>query len=229
MVDPPRRRWRLYNRPDVRRTLIILTVVALAVGGSTYALFRPPPGPRSMKQFDAARTADLELRMWQAYYGKERVRLFALLVTMLHEQYHFSWAAATSNAFYLARAAARFAELRSNYDVVLPDLETAYTSTRDWLHAGFDPAAVSRAELAWWVARRTPGRSAPEEVGTLIADEYALLYEMPRELFVSAAELRAEAAALRDSAAAAPDWETIRQLLLRSYAELRQALSTGAA
>jgi hypothetical protein len=47
------------------------------------------------------RMADLELRMWQAYYGKERVQLFALLV----------------------------------------------------------------AELAWWVAHRTPGEESPERAG----------------------------------------------------------------
>ena len=33
--------------------------------------------------------------MWQAYYAKERVRLFTLLTTMLREQYHYSWATAS--------------------------------------------------------------------------------------------------------------------------------------
>ena len=30
--------------------------------------------------------ADLELRMWQAYYAKSSVELFRLLVVMLHER-----------------------------------------------------------------------------------------------------------------------------------------------
>ncbi len=109
-----------------------------------------------MRQFDASRMADLELGMWQAYYAKERVRLFALLVTMLHEQYHYSWARATREAFHLARAATRFADLDAHYDTVLPDLEQAYRQARVWMRAGFDPDAVARAELAWWVARRDP-------------------------------------------------------------------------
>ncbi len=50
--------------------------------------------------------------MWQAYYAKERARLFALLVTLLHEQYHYSWATATLEGFHLARAAATFGDLR---------------------------------------------------------------------------------------------------------------------
>jgi hypothetical protein len=46
---------------------------------------------------------------------------------------------------------------------------------RDWLHAGFDPRAVARAELAWWVARRTPGQDSPERIGRLMAEAYARL------------------------------------------------------
>jgi hypothetical protein len=212
-----------YNFALMKRLLAVLLVVGAGI--LSYMFMAPPRGPRSIKHFDAPRMADLELRMWQAYYAKERVRLFALLVTMLHEQYHYSWATATTEGFHLARAAARFGDLTSNYEVVLPDLEAAYTTARDWLHAGFDPQAVARAELAWWVARRIPGRNSPEEVGDLIADEYALLYETPRDSVASSAELRAEAAALRDREAAKPDWDTIGRLLRESYGQLLQALS----
>ena len=118
--------------------------------------------------------------MWQAYYAKERVRLFALLVTMLHEQNHYSRATATRAGFHLARAAATFGDARGDYERVLPDLENAYRIAKNSLRAGFDPAAVARAELAWWVARRTPGEASPERVGGLMADAYALLYEAPR-------------------------------------------------
>jgi hypothetical protein len=213
----------------MRRTYVVLGLVACLAAGLSYAAVVPPSGPRTLKRFDAPRMADLELRMWQAYYAKERVRLFALLVTMLREQYHYSWAVAVREAFHLARAAATFGDIRANYDVVIPDLTEAYSTAAGWLHAGFDPGAVAHAELAWWVARRIPGRDSPEQVGALIADEYALLYEMPRELFVVAAEHRAEAGALRDAQAAQPDWDAIGRLLRESYAELAQALSTASA
>ena len=163
--------------------------------------------------------------MWQAYYGKEKARLFALLVTMLHEQYRYSWATASEEGFHLARAAATFGDLRSNYEQVLPDLEQAYGTARSWLGAGFDPRAVARAELAWWVARRIPGRNSPEQVGSLMADEYALLYETDRERVARAALLRAEAGALRDAQAAQPDWDTIRRLLQQSYRDLLVSLT----
>jgi len=164
--------------------------------------------------------------MWQAYYGKQRVRLFGLLVTTLREQYHYSWSTAAVEGFHLARAAARFGELRSDYDLVLPDLERAYQTAARWHHAGFDPAAVARAELAWWVARRMPGDTDPDRVGELIADEYALLYETPRGDVRRAGLLRAEAAALRDREAAQPDWEAIGRLLTDSYRDLYAGLSS---
>ena len=179
-----------------------------------------------MKQFDPSRLAELELQMWQAYYTKERIRLFGLLVTMLREQYRYSWATATVEAFHLARAASTFSDLHSTYEVVLPDLEAAYTTAQRWLNAGFDPRAVARAELAWWVARRLPGRNGAEQVGALIADEYALLYETRRDRVAHAALLRAEAAALRDAEAAHPDWDAIGELLRQSYRELLAGIST---
>jgi hypothetical protein len=204
---------------------VLIVCAMLAAFGLALAL-TPPRGPRSMRQFEPDRLASLEVRMWQAYYAKERVRLFQLLVTLLREQYHYSWAAAARQAFHLARAAATFGDLRGNYDVVLPDLEAAYSQVRSWTDAAFDPRAVARAELAWWEARRIPGRNSPEHIGQLIAEEYALLYETSPERMAEAARLRAAAAALRDASADAPDWTTIARLLQQSYRELRLALAT---
>jgi hypothetical protein len=169
--------------------------------------------------------ADLELGMWQAYYAKERVRLFALLVTMLREQHHYPWVTATREGFYLARAAATFGDARADYERVLPDLEAGYGIAKNWLQAGFDVRALARAELAWWVARRTPGQNSPEQVGSLMADAYALLYEVPRARVMRAAVLRAQAGALRDAQAERPDWDAIRKLLRDSYADLQTAIA----
>jgi len=210
-------------RPLARAAIAFAIVFAFC---GAYAL-TPPKGPRTMRQFRPARLANLEVGMWQAYYAKERVRLFRLLVTLLREQYHYSWATASIEAFHLARAAATFGDLKSNYDVVLPDLEAAYAKARSWTDAAFDPRAVARAELAWWVARRVPGQNSPEQVGSLIADEYALLYETTPENVGAAAQLRARAAAIRDAHADHPDWDEITRLLRASYDELLAALASA--
>lgn len=203
---------------------VIIAVLAIAVLAGGYAATTAPPGPRTMREFDPHRLADLESRMWQAYYAKQNVRLFGLLVTMLHEQYHYSWATAAREGFHLARAAAVFGNARSDYDRVLPDLTNGYATARDWLHASFDPPAVARAELAWWVARRVKGQDGPEHVGALMADEYAMLYAVPRDAVLEAATLRARAGKLRDTEAAAPDWPTVTRLLDLSYVSLHQAV-----
>ena len=213
------------SRVRGRRALVAsLVLVAFALA----FVLTPPRGVRSMREFNAPRLAALEVRMWQAYYAKQRTRLFALLVTLLHEQYHYSWATATLEGFHLARAAATFGDLRGGYDVVLPDLEAAYAKVKSWMHAEFDPRAVARAELAWWVARRVPRQNSAEQIGGLIADEYALLYETTRARVAGAALLRAQAASLRDAQAGQPDWDRIGRLLLQSYSELRSALSSEA-
>jgi hypothetical protein len=209
----------------VNRRRAALAIAALVVVAGMYWLTASPAPRGSMRQFDPSRLAHLETRMWQAYYQKQNVRLFSLLVVMLREQYHYSWAVSVREAFHLARAAATFGSARSNYEQVLPDLETAYTMVRDWEGARFDPGAVARAELAWWVARRIPGENAPEHVGTLIADEYALLYEVPKPEVESAGVFRARAGALRDAEARAPDWAVIEGLLVQSYSDLHQALN----
>jgi hypothetical protein len=202
--------------------------ILLLIAATTCAAVIPPGGPRSLRAFDADRVADLEVGMWQAYYGKERLRLFALLVMLLHEQYHYSWATATREGFHLARAAATFGNARGRYEeLVLPDLEQAYGTAKKWLGARFDPQAVARAELAWWVARRVPGENSPDHVGDLMAHAYALLYETSEASVTRAAMLRAQAAALRDAQEKQPDWKAIDQLLRASYRHLREAVAYG--
>ena len=212
-----------------RRGWLATGLSAIGAAMLAFVLTAPATPSRSLREFDADRLADLELRMWQAYYAKENVTLFRLLVTTLREQYHYSWVTATVEGFHLARAAATFGDARSDYDRVLPDLERAYTTAARRHRAGFDPAAVARAELRWWVARRTPGQWDSERVGRLIAEEYALLYEAPVGDMLRAGLLRAEAGALRDAQAPQPDWPTIGRLLRDSYRALHASLWTASA
>ena len=78
----------------------VAAVLLVAAGDSLV----PPSGPRSLRAFDPDRTAELELDMCQSYYDKRSVRLFADLVTLLHEQNRDSWGTASRAALHLARA-----------------------------------------------------------------------------------------------------------------------------
>jgi hypothetical protein len=200
------------------------TLVAVLAAGAVVA-FQTPAGPRSLTRFEPERLAQLETEMWQAYYAKQRLRLFMLLVTTLREQYGYSWARAVQAGYHLARAAAAFGDLRGDYDQVLPDLESAYTLARDWTSSDFDPRSVARAELAWWVARRTPGQSDVDTIGQLIGREYAELYSVPLARVVRAGRLRAEAGHLRDDGGPHADWARVRALLVDSYRDLKRSVA----
>jgi hypothetical protein len=206
----------------------VAAAIGAVVAAAIFFAARAPSGPRSLREFDADRLAELEVQMWQAYYAKDELRLFRLLTTLLHEQNRYSWLRASQAAFHFARAAAAFGEARGGYANVLPDLERGYAITREWTGAGFDVSAVARSELAWWVARRTRSDRAPARVGALLADEYALLYQAPVELVSEAALLRAEAGALRDKGGARADWPAVHGLLVRSYRSLYAGLHGGA-
>ena len=205
------------------RKLTSWTLIAVLATGAVVA-FRAPSGPHTLTRFDPDRIARLELEMWQAYYAKQRLHLFTLLVTTLREQYGYSWARAVQAGFHLARAAADFGDLRGNYDQVLPDLESAYDIARTWTSSTFDPHRVAEAELAWWVARRTPGQSDPATVGRLIGEEYAALYAVPYDRVAKAGLLRAEAGHLRDQGGAHADWDRVHALLIESYRALHDTV-----
>jgi hypothetical protein len=201
-----------------------LVGLILLIGSGAFVAFLPPGGPRTLTRFDADRTASLEIGMWQAYYDKEKFDLFRLLTIQLREQYRYTWARAVRAGFHLAKAAATFGDLRGDYDQVLPDLESAFELARSWTRSDFDPAAVARAELAWWVARRTAGENSPEQVGERIAEAYALLYGVPVAQVARAGLLRAQAAALRDAGGRNADWPAVSTLLHESYRDLHAAL-----
>jgi hypothetical protein len=163
--------------------------------------------------------------MWQAYYRKENIRLFRDLIVTLHEQYKFSWAGALATGFYLARAAASFATMTANYDRVIPDLEQAFARVRTSTNGNFEPSAVAKAELAWWVARRIPEQNSPEQIGRLIAEENALIFNAPLELVLEPSVLRARAGKLRDEGGINADWTTVSNLLHQSYQKLHKAVN----
>ena len=114
--------------------------------------------------------------------------------------------------------------MRSGYETVLPDLERAYEIAKDWTGESFDPEAVAKAELGWWVARRIPGQDSSEQIGRLIAEEYALLYQVPVARVLEASTLRARAGALRDEGGEHADWPEVSRLLVQSFRLLHEAV-----
>ncbi len=182
--------------------------------------------------FDPDRLAQLETRMWKAYYRRQGPRLFGLLVQALHEQAHVSWPRALASAVLLTRAAVGFARSTGDYDRFAPDIARGYAMLG---LEGRQLEDVSRWELRWWVVRREIGLAAGSAAGDAITRLYAALYDVPEERVAEAGRLRGLAAEVRDRGANDdPDgpkgagrayWPEVARLLRESYRALAAAVA----
>jgi hypothetical protein len=182
--------------------------------------------------FDPDELADLETRMWKAYYRRQPARLFGLLVLALREQAHASWPRALVSAILLTRAAVGFAQATGDYDRYAPDIARGYRLLG--LPSSVDVDEVARWELRWWVVRREIGLDAGEAAGDAITNLYAAFYDVPVGAVAEAGRLRGMAAQVRDRGAVAdPDgprgkgrayWPEVARLLRDSYRSLAASL-----
>lgn len=189
-------------------------------------------GSRWGRDFDPDDLANLETRMWKAYYRRQPARLFVLLIQALRAQARVSWPRAFLASLLLTRAAAGFARSSGAYERFAPDIVRGYRTLG--LPDHVDVEAVARHELRWWVVRREHGLSAGTAAGEAITDLYAALYDLPREQVAEAGRLRGMAAEVRDRGATDdPDgpagpgrsyWPEVARLLRNSYRSLRAAL-----
>lgn len=183
--------------------------------------------------FDPDKLADLETAMWKAYYRRQPIRLFGLLIQGLREQAHASWPRALTAAFFLTKGAAGFARASGDYERFAPDIARGYRLLG--LPQDVDAVEVGRRELRWWVVRREIGLAAGAAAGEAITRLYAEIYAVPQSRVAEAGRLRGEAAEVRDRGANAdPDgptarglgyWPEVARLLRESYQELHAALA----
>jgi hypothetical protein len=203
-----------------------------------------PPAPRRSRParaqrrwgagFDPDRLALLELRMWQAYYRHQPVRLFGLLVRTLREQANASLPRAALAAAWLTRAAVGFARANGDYERFAPDIARGYRALGMPRHV--DVEAVARHELDWWIVRREMGLAAGEAAGEEISRLYAAMYDLPIAEVAEAGRLRGLAAEVRDRGASDDPngpagqgdayWPVVARLLRESYRNLRAALES---
>ena len=131
--------------------------------------------------FDADRLAQLETRMWKAYYRRQPGRLFGWLLLGLREQTDVGWPRALAASLYLTRAAAGFSRATDGYDRFAPDIARGYRLLR--MPDDIDALEVARRELRWWVVRREIGLAAGAAAGDAITRLYAELYELQSRVY----------------------------------------------
>ena len=169
--------------------------------------------------------ANAEVQMWKAYYAGDKNTLYNKLVELICKQHGLPLTEGTKIAELFANSIMKFNITRDNYESdVLPDLTKAYSSIKLTTGGSFDANKVAKLELAWWIARRTPGQDSVDQVGKKIAKLYAALYGKDHHSLLKAGYLRAKAAKLRDVGGANADWTEVQELLKQSYKILKECI-----
>lgn len=205
-----------------RKKLIVIGVVlvVLGIGVGCYSLFW------GKLPYDPVYMADIETDMWKAYYTKNKAKLGMLLISLLRRQFGVSAYEAATTGKLLADSAMKFKSSKpGHYDDALPPLIKAYTNIKKYSGMSFDPKEAAKADLAWWVYRRTPGKQDPKTVGAGITHLYEVIYGYKHPGFDQAGQLRAEAAHLRDVGGKNCDWKKINTILLASYKALERGMN----
>ena len=180
--------------------------------------------PACQRNFNAEHIAAAETAMWRAYYSKDqitgKIQLLSLLIKLIEEQFELKQDEAAGIAYLLTSSAMLFKQ--GKYVAALPPLKAAYANIKKYTGLDFDPEQVAKADLKWWVARRTPPRKSPEIIGRDIAHLYELIYGYKDQGFTDAGLLRARAMHLRDTGKTKADWKQIEKLLVQSYQAMRR-------
>jgi len=196
----------------------------------------------------------LETELWAAYYERQWVREFRLLVATHREFFHMDFLTAVRASYEAARAAMAAAPLDAS------DLPTArryltryYQKVRRTLGCRMSAAELASVELNYWVVHRAAaqrrlaevanGRPAddeptPAEIEPVIdafAHLHAALFNQTPARMRESAIYRAQATAVVDriSGRYSPDvpgdWRRVETLLRQAYAAIEEAVESDLA
>lgn len=194
--------------------------------------------------FDPDRLASLEAAGWRAYYDRNWLRVFGLMVQMNREQLRMSLPTAIAAAIDIVRASIAFAPAYGNDVPAATDhLQAFYDKARRSLGLAADARTLAELEMDYWVVHRRLAlerKQAPNHDGDIepmvesLARLHAALFAAPPEAIRRSAELRAQAAVAVDritggySTDVAADWQKVELLLQQTYRPVQGATQTQA-
>jgi len=179
-----------------------------------------------LKGFDPQEMGRLESAMWRSYYEGHWLQLACQTMEGACGQYGFSWWDGSRSSMHAARAAQSFRK-NTNDLRILPELDHYFAIISKATGQMYDVRSAATLELEWWKDRRR--NIAPKDYAKTIAQATALVYGVPEETVLSAAQIRAEAMAYRDARRDGKmtdtDWQEISRQLRQAYASLKEAVS----
>lgn len=187
--------------------------------------------------FDSDKVAYYEKAGWEAYYNRDWLHVFLLMVQMNREQFCMSMAVAIAAAIDIVRASITFAPVDNDVPAATGHLQRFYDKARRSRDlAAVDAWTLAALEMDYWVVHRRLAlerKQAPSHEGDIepmvasLAGLHTALFTAPPEAIRRSAELRAEAAVVVDritggySTDVADDWCKVEESLREAYRSLQ--------
>lgn len=156
------------------------------------------------RSFDPFRIADLEYRMWVAYYLRRPAQLLAAMVRLLWLGFGTDWVMVLQGALLMLRATRLWAPYPDNDpDGARACMHDLYALVRQRFGEPADPALAASLEIDWWRAHRErqyapdPGKTGDELVEA-VTRLYGYLFGETEEAVRPAAVYRVQAMDLSD-------------------------------
>jgi hypothetical protein len=192
-----------------------------------------------MRSFDPARLGSLEADAWVAYYRRRWGRFLRASLGLVSEGFGLSWPATVRGAWLVMRANQAWAPYPDNDpDRARACMRRFYALVASRHGETFDLDRAAVLEVEWWRLHRYLQREAPDgstvtltDLTEALADLYAHVYGVPKELVRDAAAHRAVAMEISDAWVAAgadpasPAITEERARLIEGYDLLRAAVA----
>jgi hypothetical protein len=211
----------------------------VAVANVNAARSQQPVDDAQRAEFDPERLAYLEAAGWRAYYDRNWLRVFGLMVQMNREQFRMSLPTAIAAAVDIVRASIAFAPVDNDVPAATAHLQRYYAKARRAAGVQADAATLAALEMEYWVVHRrlaVARRDDPnhardiEPMVQALTRLHAALFDAPPDAVRPSAELRAQAAVTVDritggySTDVAADWRKVERLLQLAYRAVQQTV-----
>src|SRR6185437_16513091 len=141
--------------------------------------------------FNPDRVAFLEASGWRAYYDRDWLKLLHLIVVLAQDEFGIPFPLSLLAAYDVTRAAAAWAPVDHDPDVVRGWYEKFYRLARRYSGLTFDPVRVAELELEYNdVHRRLVGNPDKSQFVETMVSLHAEIFGLPPEVARESAELR---------------------------------------
>jgi hypothetical protein len=191
----------------------------------------------NLLNFNPDAIAYYEKAGWEAYYDRNWLRAFVLLVRLNREQFLMNWLTAILAAIDTVRASMAFAPLDKN-DVpkATYHIRKFYEKARRTMQMKADKLTLAQLEMDYWVVHRQlaiaraqdPTQGDIEPMVQSLAKLHAALFDSTTEKMRASAEFRALAAQTVDlitskrSTNVPDDWRKVESYLQQAYRAVKR-------